>query len=229
MKKFILILIISVMSISSYAQYSSSSRSTYSGQTSMYLFADGGYFFGGRLNDYSLAEFNIGNAPSYSVGFGFAMGRNREIELTYIGTNPKASLTDGDVFSDAVSLRTNCNFFQLGFVNFADLGPIRPFYSISLGASYMNINYLGGIDHVHSDNYDSSLWNFAASVGLGLKIDVSQKIGLKIQGRLLMPMSFYGLGIGLSGGYGGIYPTFSLNSYSLMFNGDVTFGIFYKF
>ena len=99
-------------------------------------------------------------------------------------------------------------------------GRVKPFGSFSLGATRFapKVSSYKGI--VLDDE-----WRFSLTLGLGLKALMSERIGLRLQGRLLMPMNFYGTSFWFGTGGSGV----GVSGGSVVLQGDVFGGLFILF
>ncbi len=93
----------------------------------------------------------------------------------------------------------------------------KPFGSFSLGTT------------IFSPKTDySNVWRFSITLGLGAKIAISERVGVILRGRLMIPMVFAGVGgyygIGSGGSNGGLY----VNSYSSIVQGDFSGGLYFS-
>ncbi|MBP5782515.1 MAG: hypothetical protein J6W04_03140 [Bacteroidales bacterium] len=204
-------------------KYSDSNRYSNTDKGKVYAFFDGGCYFSSKMSDiYSVMKFN----PSfdYTIGFGFKYTSTKEIELSYTGANPAAIY----FWDDNSNIRYGCHvhYFLLGYSEqIAEFYSIRPFYSVGLGASYLTLKQQSGYNPLEEEPNTSKTWSFAAAIGAGLKYDITDSFGIKLQGRLLVPMSFTGLGISIVN----LRPYVTFGSYSFSFNGDVSLGAYYNF
>lgn len=75
-------------------------------------------------------------------------------------------------------------YWQLSIVRPLQMGKVQPYGVVGLGASSFNpVGQTWGTE-----------WLFAAHLGGGAKIFLSESIGLRLQGRILLPMTFGGGG-----------------------------------
>ena len=130
----------------------------------------------------------------------------------------KATFTPYLVGYDYQTFDLRISYFQLeGLSTLAENDKLEGFGMFGLGAAWSK-----PLD----DKYDD-VWRFAMSLGLGGKIFFSVKVGVRLQGRLLMPMYFAGAGgycgIGTRGSSCGL----SLNSWIPVVQGDFSGGIFF--
>ena len=81
-------------------------------------------------------------------------------------------------------------YYQIGVVRPLKMGKVQPYGVVGLGAA--SFNPVGS-------NWGTE-WLFAAHFGGGAKIFLSKSIGLRFQGRILLPMTFGGGGMWCGGG-----------------------------
>ena len=75
-------------------------------------------------------------------------------------------------------------YWQLGIVRPLQMGKVQPYGVVGLGAASFNpVGSTWGTE-----------WLFAAHLGGGAKIFLSKSIGIRLQGRILLPMTFGGGG-----------------------------------
>ncbi len=115
------------------------------------------------------------------------------------------------------------NYFQIGaiskFYNSRSTN-VQPFGSVSLGATWF--------DPTANENskYDSytDVWRFSIIAGLGVKFMFSDRVGVMVRGRLMMPMSFAGTSFYVGTGGAGL----ALNSWVAPLQGDFNAGLVIK-
>jgi opacity protein-like surface antigen len=84
------------------------------------------------------------------------------------------------------------NYIQLGGLQEVDLGKIRPFGTLALGTVVWAPKEVSG-----------TKWQFTFSLGAGFKIWLSDNIGLRAQGSMMLPLVYNGTGFGCGIGTGG--------------------------
>jgi len=86
-------------------------------------------------------------------------------------------------------------YYHVGGLTQVDIGNdnIKPFGAVSLGATrfYLKESY--------GNLYAGSEWVMSGAVGVGAKILIGNALGLRLQARLGLPMTFQGLWIGTGG------------------------------
>ncbi len=189
---------------------------TFTAKSQMEVSANFGYFWGGHMNFYE-GKMNMGDANNYNFTASVPTMKGNWIELSYSYSKASSNFNPYNGFPayDSFDADLNTHYILIGSYQRFDVGgKIKPFIGISLGTAIYDLNY---------KNY-SNVWRFAGSLGGGLLIDVTDKIGIRLQGRLLMPMYF--AGVGFYAGTGG--SGFSLNTGSMIFQGDVSAGLVFK-
>jgi hypothetical protein len=172
----------------------------------------GGYMFGGRMRFYE-GDLKIQDNANYGLAMDVEIANNTKLELFW---NQMMTTAEFRPFYGYESLRidpfdVNVGYIQIGSVREVDYDNIRPFIALTLGTAYFS----------PQDTQYKQTWKFAASLGGGAKIWLSDRVGIRLQGRLLMPM-FWG-GVGFTVGTGG--SGFTVGAGSSMIQGDLTGGL----
>lgn len=124
--------------------------------------------------------------------FGFAIDiplpiirKGAQLELSYIVHRSGLKLKEypSGFKKDLFSMTTH--YFQIGMLNELQSGNLIPFAIVSIGAAIF----------VPDQATLTNEWFFAASLGMGAKVFLSERFGLRFQGRLLLPMHFAGGGL----------------------------------
>jgi len=89
--------------------------------------------------------------------------------------------------------KVGVEYWHIGVVKGFQQGDTLPFTYFSLGGTRYDFDGFG------------DAWKFSIMMGLGAKVYISDRIGLKFQGR--MPFTFFSSGFGLGYGSGGVYTT----------------------
>ncbi len=179
-----------------------------------------GYMFGGRVNYYQ-GELKIKDNVNYGVSLivpDVSWDTDLEINYTRMDTDVqfRASLNYPD-YKDA-DFKASVNYIQIGAMK--TLGGdenFKPFGSFSLGTTVFS-----------PKNELSNVWRFSIVLGLGAKYWISERVGIIVRGRLMLPMIFGGIGgyygIGSGGSGGGL----TLNSYTTIVQGDFNGGLVFS-
>lgn len=175
----------------------------------------GGYMFGGSV-DYYEGKTKINDGAEYGISILIPSNPLMDIEVNYTRMDSKASFSPYFGFP-ALSAREATmatNYIQVGGLSkfYRGASKVTPFGSLSLGAT------------VFSSSEFSNIWRFSATAGLGVKIMFSEKIGIMLRGRLLMPVNFSGTSVYFGTGGSGV----SAGGYVAPFQGDFNGGLIFK-
>jgi len=174
-----------------------------------------GYQFGGKIKYYE-GELKIDNAMNYGASILIPIESILDIEINYTRMDTKAAFTPYAGYPGYEYQQSDMaqNYIQVGAIK-KMLPPgskAQPFGSFSLGASWATSDDFGDV------------WRFAISAGLGVKVMLSDRVGIMARGRLLMPMTFGSAGFYVGSGGSGL----SLNSWIAPFQGDFNGGLIFK-
>lgn len=176
-----------------------------------------GYQLNGKVNGYS-ANFKMKDAANYGAAISMRTSHNTHAEFTY--TNSKTTGVLSDFVSGATdTYNMNINYFQIGGIRDVLEGPIVPYGTASLGVGWFNMKDAGVSDHVA----------FSAALGGGIKFFFSDHIGIRLQGRLLLPMYFSGGGLFIGAGSGGTSGGVSVSTGVIAAQGDFSGGLIFRF
>jgi len=211
MKNLAIIVVLTVMALSSFSGLWAQGRP-------MQFYAIAGYQFGGRLDFYE-GSFKIqdhGNwglgldietQPGMMAGFSYSrMNTTGHFDSYYPITYPE---TDIDLTVD---------YFQLAVKRGSSKENLEGYGLFSLGATWFNV--------MDEDIEDG--WMFSVALGAGLNYFFTDRVGIKVQGRLLMPMYFAGMGMFVGIGTGGASTGVSANAWALIVQGDFSGGLVFK-
>jgi len=171
-----------------------------------------GYMFGGSVN-YIQGKVKFENGMDYGLSLLVPMSPYVELELNYTQMQSSATFTPYTGYPGYEFQKTDIatNYFQIGGLSkFGDVDATAvPFGSFSLGATWF-----------HTDDFGDE-WRFSVVVGLGVKIMFSERIGIMLRGRLMMPMIFGGGGFYLGTGGSGAYVSSVVAPWQGDFNGGL--------
>ena len=184
--------------------------------TQVELVPQAGYMFGGTLSFYE-GDFRIQDGASYGGSIivpDFQFETDLEINYTRMDSEGRfRSYYNRPEFHDS-TFKMSTNYIQVGVLKtFGTNDQIRPFGSLSLGTTIFS-----------PKNNISSTWRFSVALGAGAKIYLTDRVGIILRGRLLMPMYFGGVGFYVGSGGSGL----SLNSYATMLQGDFSGGLIFS-
>jgi opacity protein-like surface antigen len=176
--------------------------------------------FGGYMTYSSIAvregDLKFNDGPNYGFGLDVGIQKGIFVELNYTHQQTAARLKRFNGINEPL-FDMNTHYFQLGALyEFRKSRKQKAFpYTIAtLGATLF-------------DAKDASLddeWRFSVAFGIGGKFYLSEKIGLRLQTRLLMPLIFSGAGMWC--GTGGC--SVGVGSWAQLVQFDFTAGVFIR-
>ncbi len=176
--------------------------------------------FAGYMTYSSMAvregDLQFDDGPNYGFGIDVAIQRGVFVELNYTHNQTSVRLKRFNGFNEDL-FDMNTHYFQIGAQYEFRKSPKQkafPYTLATLGATLF-------------DAKDPSLtdeWRFSVAFGVGGKFYLSDKIGLRLQTRLLMPLTFSGGGMwcGTNGCSAGVGAWASLVQF------DFTVGVFIR-
>lgn len=171
-----------------------------------------GYQFGGKFT-VQRGTLNIKDELNYGVILDITVRPNTQVELSYSRQDTRVEFR-GIGFENA-NIDATVEYWQIGGLVEYPKDRVRPFGLFTLGATHFNPKK-GGV---------SSVWRFSGTIGGGIKVFLSPNIGLRLQGRLLLPYISGGSSI-FCGLPGGCYVTLGGN---VLLQADVTAGLILAF
>lgn len=164
-----------------------------------------GYETGAVIN-YSGGSLHLIGGMNYGGSVDFGMGRGRYVELSYTRLN---SRLDNETNLNTVTLTdVDVDYYSIGV-----LQEMRPDEKVTPYGLFT----LGWVNYRPKDDYSNENKMHISLAG-GIKVNASERIGLRLQARLLMPIyyagsSMYigtgGAGYGVSGGIHGVQGDFT--------------------
>lgn len=172
-----------------------------------------GYTFGGKVYG-RYGELNVKSSESYGGALSIVMPTNTSIQFEYFRQPTTGEYRDyykPGTYDQKADL--NIDWYQLGFFKQMPVSEqINPFGGISLGATNFNLEST-------PTSYDE--WSFSIILQGGVKIYLSDRVGLRLHARLLMPIQWGGFGF--YAGTGGSGATATAGTYFIQ--GDVGGGL----
>jgi hypothetical protein len=183
----------------------------------------GGYFFAGKLV-LREGDLNVKNAANYGVTIDYEVRRDIQIELMFNRTDTRLVLKQypSGVNKDLFDISEN--YFHIGGIyRVREMEKGYLFTSLSLGA----VLFSPDIDSYVLDDGErvavSDEWRFSFALGAGIKHFFSDKVGIRTQIRLLMPVYFAGGGLYFGTGGSGL----SLGAGTVLPQADATIGLIF--
>ena len=160
-----------------------------------------GYQMGASTNSY-YGKLRYKTGESYQLAMNFDVVDVVEIELSYNISQSYLQIDNysyypGNAPGYGDKIDANYHFYQIGVLKGMRMGNIKPYGLMTLGAAHMTFSDKSQI----SDGYSTSdVWRFAFNLGLGAKLYLSDRLGIRVQGKLNLPISGVGFGVGCGGG-----------------------------
>jgi opacity protein-like surface antigen len=163
-----------------------------------------GYFWAGTFRTYNY-DYKLGNGLNWGLTADFMVSPGTLFEVSWMMSRTDGTrLSYGHVDPDK-EFKLTTNYIQLGVVQEMNYGEaFRPFGLFSMGTT------------IFSPENDGAYWQFSLGLGGGLKYYISDNIGIRAQGRFLLPVYFVGGGYWYGSGYA---------SGSAIAQGDVSLGL----
>ena len=179
-----------------------------------------GYMFGGRLNYYQ-GELKIADKMDYGISVIVPdISWGTDLEINYTRMDSRANFRPNSNYPDYEpdEFDLSINYIQIGALkSFGTDDKFKPFGSFSAGTTIFA-----------PKNDIANVWRFSITLGLGAKYWISDRVGIIVRGRLMIPMIFGGVGgyygIGSGGSGGGL----TVSSYSSIVQGDFNGGLVFS-
>lgn len=181
-----------------------------------------GYQFGTRL-DYRLGYLKVQDGDFFGVTLGYEMSPLTMLEFTYANVGSELRVQDRDFSPREDRLSDlNLDIIQIGASRYFNDGKVQPYAGGSLGmAIFSPKNENRDLIDVNLDNST----RFAFAFKAGVLINLSNSVGLKFQGDLLLPVEWGGIYVGV--GTGGVSSGVSLGATTVI--GSLSGGLVFRF
>jgi len=176
------------------------------------IFGFGGYMMTTRVPVRN-GDLQVNDRLNYGAGIDIEIQKGLMAELLWISEETHVRLRRFTGITDDL-FDMNVHYFQVGAVHEMGRGKTRPFGAFTLGATLFHAQ-----DPTRSDE-----WLMSATLGGGVKIDMSKKVGIRLQGRILVPLIFSGTSIWVGTGGAGV----GVGSWTPFVQFDLTAGIYIK-
>lgn len=199
MKKIVLVLaIILLCSVDTYAQ-------------KVEITPQYGYQLGAKYNYYG-GYLKLHDSDQYGLTVGINASDDVTVEFMWAQQNSKVSVKDAIFYPKETEISDiQANHYQLGAIHMFGYSDARPFAGLSAGWSTWN----------PEDSFLDSHTTFTLGISGGLKYFFSDRIGLRLQTQLLIPMNYGGFYVGSGGGGVAV----SGNVLQLNFSGGLIIGL----
>ena len=174
-----------------------------------------GYHLGGAT-DFNEGRVDVANSISYGIIFSVVdLPGGFSVDLNYTRADSTLDFTSTDVAYSDAGFGMASNYILVGANKDFLENRIRLFIGADIGAAWFD----------SKDSSVSDAWFFAFDIKGGMKIYLGERLGLRLQGRFLLPMDlsnsglFFGIGSGGSGG------GLTLGGTAIIPQGDFTVGL----
>lgn len=157
----------------------------------------------------------VDDKANYGVRLGFHLPSDMIAEFEWNHT--ETNFTYRNIDQERVTIPVSANYYWLGAVRELKEGPVVPFGIFNIGA--VNFKHM-------EKGYNTTM--FAVGFGGGIKYYFNDKVGIRLQARIMSPMQFAGISIGCGIGTGGGGCGTGVSTYSAIIQGDFTGGIVLK-
>lgn len=159
-----------------------------------------GYTLSGQVDGY-YGSYDVKDEMTYGGLLSLEMAQMTYAEFSYQRKDTRVQVRGYNFGSEQYDLAVE--HYQLGGVREFKEGDMVPFAKVSLGASR----------YLQTSGGDRTYWMFSGAVGLGAKLFLNDRIGIRLHTNLTLPMEFSGGGIfcGIGSGGGGCSTGVSFN------------------
>jgi opacity protein-like surface antigen len=175
-----------------------------------------GYQFTGAHDIYA-GEIDISDNANFglSVNYDIPYKRGMQFEFFWLMQNSVLNKKDYATGVTEPLFDLTTHYFHAGGIYGMRKGNMLPFISAGLGTTLF---------HPDSRLYTDE-WFFSFSLGLGLKYYINDRFGIRLQGRMLLPVLWNGGGLWC--GTGGC--SIGMGANSAIFQGDLSAGLIVRF
>ncbi len=157
-----------------------------------------GFMFAGKV-DLIKAQMNIKDNPNYGIILDFELDRRNglNLELSYDRLDTRTTIKEYGVYANEKELFDMfIEYYQLGAMYNKPLSKKTNAFGFFTGG----VARFSPITPEYGDDY-----RFAITMGGGIKYFFTKSVGIRVQGRLKMPIYFYGGGMYIGSGGSGFY------------------------
>ena len=176
-----------------------------------------GIILGGKARLYD-GDFRINDSQNYGGKLSVGLSSSTFAEVSYMRTGTEGRFypyygTPGDL------VPFSGNYLQVGGLQQMNYGRVAPFITIGGGLTWWS---------PQNSQYNGKT-QFSATFGGGIKLWLTDFLGIRLQGSMLMPMVLNGFGFGCGIGTGGSGCGSTVYTRITPFQGEFSGGIIIKF
>ena len=181
-----------------------------------------GISFNSKVRTY-YGEFKVDNKANYGGQLSIALSPDVFLEFMYNRTDTRVQYFRYGDISQPFDISTE--YIHVGGLQQVDVGSdvIVPFGGVTLGGTRFNLKQPVDFEGTGT-TITGDAWAFSMALAGGAKIYLHERIGIRLQARLGMPMLFNGLYVGV--GTGGVSSGASFHVPLVQF--DLSAGVFLR-
>ncbi len=172
-------------------------------------------------------DFDIANSSDWGIMLNIDIEsytyKGTALEILYNRQDSKAEFYEYGTRIKEDLFDMSVEYYQIGVMNKLYYDDVEPFGEFLIGATRFAAKEDITIDDTTFRPSDE--WMFSMTLGAGVRVMFSERIGLRAHGRLLMPMSFSGGGLWCGGGGCSV----GVGASSWFIQGDLGAGIIFRF
>ncbi len=182
-----------------------------------------GISFNSKVRTY-YGEFKVDNKANFGGQLSIALSPDVFLEFMYNRTDTRVQYFSYGGISKPFDI--SIEYFHVGGLQQVDIGSdiIAPFGNFTLGATRFNLKQPVDFEDTGTPTTYDDAWAFSIALAGGAKIYLHERIGIRLQARLGMPMLFNGLYVGV--GTGGVSSGASFHVPLVQF--DLSAGVFLR-
>jgi hypothetical protein len=142
--------------------------------------------------DAKSGDFDLASSPSWGIAVDIDLHSEAQLELLYNRQDTKLEFYEYPTRIKNEIADVSLDYLQIGGLYRRPMDKLEPYFLFTLGATR----------YAFKTTSYGDLWKFSLIFGLGSKVWLSERVGLRFQGRVLMPMSWSGAGLWCGGGSG---------------------------
>ncbi len=143
-----------------------------------------------RLYD---GDFRIVDAPNYGGKIAVGLSSTTFAEISYMRSDTKGTYWPAFIGQPSDPIPFSSNYIHVGGLQQVDFGRAAPFATVGMGMVIWD----------PKTNVLNTKAQFSATVGAGVKLWLTDFLGIRLQGSMMLPMVFDGFGFGCGIGTGG--------------------------
>ncbi len=172
-----------------------------------------GWQMNGKIKFYQ-GELKTDDNPLFGVAMDVYIAPEMAVRLMYSRTETNSHFRPyaGYPGFDEKDFSIANEYYQIGAVKTMVMDNIEPYGVFTLGAA-----------RYHEKVLNENTWRFSLTAGLGVKIFLTERVGIKLEGDFMMPMYFEGVGFYFGSGGSGLTTYGSVPMLQGNFNGGLVF------